>query len=84
MEISVRTSTNLLLLNDLPTEELRLICKVFLKSLITGSSASEMDKKLEGPLCGLSTLLLEAGKLRAPSEALRFAIVLCESPLKSS
>jgi hypothetical protein len=83
MEISLRTSANLLLLNDIPTEELRLICKFFLKSLVTGSSASEMDKKLESPLCALSTLLLEAGKLRAPSETLRFATALCESALKS-
>jgi hypothetical protein len=83
MEISVITSANLLLLNDIPIEELRLICKFFLKSLVTGSSTSEMDDKLETPLCALSIFLLEAGKLRATSETLRFATGLFESALKS-
>lgn len=78
MEISIRTSENLLLLNDIPVEELRSLCKFFLQSLVTGSSATGIDKKLESPLSALSTFLLEAGKFRASSEAVRFATALCD------
>jgi hypothetical protein len=71
MELSSRVSVKMLLLNDLPTEKLRSICKYFLQALVTGSSSTEVDLNLEDHLCALSTFLLEAGKLRFTTETVR-------------
>ena len=71
MELSSRVSEKMLLLNDLPTEKLRSICKYFLQALVTSSSSTEVDLNSEYHLCALSSFLLEAGKLRFTTETVR-------------
>ena len=75
MEISSRTTANLLKLNNISIDELRAICKYFLQALITGESTTTVDEKLQDELCALSTLMLEASKLRSSSETVRKSLI---------
>lgn len=75
MDLSSRTALNLLQLNDLSTNELRSLCKYFLQALITGTSNTEVDERLQNELSALSTFLLEASKLRSAPAGVRFVKV---------
>ena len=71
MDLSSRTASNLLQLNNVSTGELRSLCKYFLQALITGTSNTEIDEKLQNELSALSTFFLEASKLRSTSATVR-------------
>lgn len=75
MEFSSRTAENILQLNNISIDELRLICKYFLQALITGTSNTHVDERLQNELSSISTFLLEASKFRSTAEAVRKKLV---------
>lgn len=61
----------------LDSERLSILCKYFIQSVVTGSSKVVVEDKEEPVLRAISTLLLEAAKVRANSAAV--ASILTEN-----
>jgi len=77
IQISSKTSALLGQVNALPKEKLGALCRYFLQCLVTGASSVAIDDEHESILCALSTLLLEATRVRAAPEQLK--AILTES-----
>mmetsp|Transcript_14526 Transcript_14526/g.21874 ORF Transcript_14526/g.21874 Transcript_14526/m.21874 type:complete len:186 (+) Transcript_14526:126-683(+) len=71
LSVSQKTLTEIQSLQTLNTENFSNLCKYFLQTVIRGHSTIEIDESLEISLSGLSTLLLEAAKVRADPQQIK-------------
>lgn len=72
--LSNRTVKCISELDVLSTAELGKVCKYFMQALVKGSSNVALEEKLDEPLCAVSTLLLEAAKMRSTADQLKYVI----------
>lgn len=75
LSVSQKTLTEIQSLQTLNTENFSNLCKYFLQTVIRGHSTIEIDESLEISLSGLSTLLLEAAKVRADPQQIKLVII---------
>jgi hypothetical protein len=69
--LSNKTATAISALDSLSKDKLGKVCKYFLQTLVKGSSGIAMEENLDESLCAVSTLLLEAAKVRSSAENMK-------------
>mmetsp|Transcript_8955 Transcript_8955/g.9472 ORF Transcript_8955/g.9472 Transcript_8955/m.9472 type:complete len:183 (-) Transcript_8955:140-688(-) len=69
--ISQKTLQELTTLDQLQTEELSKICKYFLQAILRGQISNELESDYESQLSAITTILLEAARVRANYEQLK-------------